>query len=162
MVLSNLCQTMGSEQSTSAGAGQWPQRSVSTAADGRISQFRRGKSLAERSESSTEEHEDSPGNRPGNTSPGPSICSDSDLPYISYTVSRPIGGETGDQVSSIETLYIIGDDSIFFINLFQILLNSPTSSNFNEGGLSEVQFLACICSLVAAQVQIRTDTLQEA
>ncbi|KAF7274876.1 BLOC-1 related complex subunit 5 [Rhynchophorus ferrugineus] len=25
------------------------------------------------------------------TSPGPSICSDTDLPYISYTVNRPIG-----------------------------------------------------------------------
>lgn len=86
---------MGSEQSTGAGAGQWPQRSVSAAAaDGRVNQFRRGKSLVERSESSTEDHDDSPGNRPGNTSPGPSICSDSDLPYISYTVSRPIGGET--------------------------------------------------------------------
>ncbi|XP_034247397.1 BLOC-1-related complex subunit 5 isoform X2 [Thrips palmi] len=84
---------MGSEQSTSAGggAGQWPQRSVSAAADSRVNQFRRGKSLAERSESSMEDHDDSPGNRPGNTSPGPSICSDSDLPYISYTVSRPIG-----------------------------------------------------------------------
>ncbi|XP_046384367.1 BLOC-1-related complex subunit 5 [Ischnura elegans] len=29
--------------------------------------------------------------RPGSISPGPSICSDSDLPYISYTVNRPIG-----------------------------------------------------------------------
>lgn len=83
---------MGSEQSTSAGTGQWPQRSVSAASDSRVNQFRRGKSLAERSDNSTEEPEgDSPGNRPGNTSPGPSICSDSDLPYISYTVSRPIG-----------------------------------------------------------------------
>lgn len=82
---------MGSEQSTSAGAGQWPQRSVSAAGDSRVNQFRRGKSLVERSESSTEEHDESSGNRPGNTSPGPSICSDSDLPYISYTVSRPIG-----------------------------------------------------------------------
>jgi hypothetical protein len=26
------------------------------------------------------------------SSPGPSVCSDSELPYISYTVSRPIGG----------------------------------------------------------------------
>lgn len=31
--------------------------------------------------------------RPGSTSPGPSVCSDTDLPYISYTVNRPIGGE---------------------------------------------------------------------
>lgn len=30
--------------------------------------------------------------RPGSISPGPSVCSDSDLPYISYTVNRPIGG----------------------------------------------------------------------
>ncbi|KAJ1527464.1 hypothetical protein ONE63_007439 [Megalurothrips usitatus] len=82
---------MGSEQSTPAGAGQWPQRSVSTSADTRVNQFRRGKSLGERSENSSEDHDDSPGSRPGNTSPGPSICSDSDLPYISYTVSRPIG-----------------------------------------------------------------------
>lgn len=27
-------------------------------------------------------------------SPGPSVCSDVDLPYISYTVNRPIGGNT--------------------------------------------------------------------
>lgn len=26
-------------------------------------------------------------------SPGPSVCSDTDLPYISYTVNRPIGGK---------------------------------------------------------------------
>lgn len=31
--------------------------------------------------------------RPGSTSPGPSVCSDTDLPYISYTVNRPIGGK---------------------------------------------------------------------
>ncbi|XP_037801998.1 BLOC-1-related complex subunit 5-like [Penaeus monodon] len=30
-------------------------------------------------------------NRPTSTSPRPSICSDSDLPYIPYTVNRPIG-----------------------------------------------------------------------
>uniref|UniRef100_A0A6A7FVP1 BLOC-1-related complex subunit 5 n=1 Tax=Hirondellea gigas TaxID=1518452 RepID=A0A6A7FVP1_9CRUS len=29
--------------------------------------------------------------RPVSTSPRPSICSDTDLPYISYTVNRPIG-----------------------------------------------------------------------
>ncbi|KAG7167956.1 BLOC-1-related complex subunit 5-like 1 [Homarus americanus] len=29
--------------------------------------------------------------RPTSTSPRPSICSDADLPYISYTVNRPIG-----------------------------------------------------------------------
>lgn len=31
--------------------------------------------------------------RPGSISPGPSVCSDIDLPYISYTVNRPIGGK---------------------------------------------------------------------
>lgn len=31
--------------------------------------------------------------RPGSISPGPSVCSDVDLPYISYTVNRPIGGK---------------------------------------------------------------------
>lgn len=28
----------------------------------------------------------------GTNSPEPSVCSDSELPYISYTVNRPIGG----------------------------------------------------------------------
>ncbi|XP_071517472.1 BLOC-1-related complex subunit 5 [Panulirus ornatus] len=32
-----------------------------------------------------------PSTRPTSTSPRPSICSDGDLPYISYTVNRPIG-----------------------------------------------------------------------
>lgn len=31
--------------------------------------------------------------RPGSISPGPSVCSDIDLPYISYTVNQPIGGK---------------------------------------------------------------------
>ena len=30
---------------------------------------------------------------PVSSSPRPSISSDADLPYISYTVNRPIGGE---------------------------------------------------------------------
>ncbi|KAJ8919643.1 hypothetical protein NQ315_006169 [Exocentrus adspersus] len=34
---------------------------------------------------------DAESNRPGSISPGPSVCSDIDLPYISYTVNRPIG-----------------------------------------------------------------------
>jgi hypothetical protein len=46
--------------------------------------LRRGKSVPNRENIS----EDTP---PRCTSPGPSICSDSDLPYISYTVNRPIG-----------------------------------------------------------------------
>lgn len=31
--------------------------------------------------------------RTRSSSPGPSISSDSDIPYISYTVNRPIGGK---------------------------------------------------------------------
>ncbi|XP_018305950.1 loss of heterozygosity 12 chromosomal region 1 protein homolog [Mycetomoellerius zeteki] len=50
----------------------------------RTSQLRRGKSVPNRERMP----EDTP---PRCTSPGASICSDSDLPYISYTVNRPIG-----------------------------------------------------------------------
>lgn len=70
---------MGSEQSTQQTGAPTSNRERS------VNQFRRGKSIPER-----EVLEDS--DRPGSISPGPSICSDSDLPYISYTVSRPIGG----------------------------------------------------------------------
>ena len=40
--------------------------------------------------------------RPGSISPGPSVCSDTDLPYISYTVNRPIGGAN----SFIATVFV--------------------------------------------------------
>ncbi|XP_058796542.1 BLOC-1-related complex subunit 5 [Phymastichus coffea] len=46
--------------------------------------LRRGKSVPSRESVAV----DTP---PRCISPGPSICSDSDLPYISYTVNRPIG-----------------------------------------------------------------------
>lgn len=42
---------------------------------------------------STVTAENAEGIRPGSISPGPSVCSDTDLPYISYTVNRPIGGK---------------------------------------------------------------------
>lgn len=58
---------MGSEQSTQANP-----------------QLRRGKSVPNPESTSDE----SPTRC---ISPGPSVCSDSDLPYISYTVNRPIG-----------------------------------------------------------------------
>lgn len=32
--------------------------------------------------------------RSGSSSPGPSICSDNDVPYVSYTLNAPIGGNT--------------------------------------------------------------------
>ncbi|KAJ8664351.1 hypothetical protein QAD02_006013 [Eretmocerus hayati] len=67
---------MGSEQSTLDGQGE---RGRSKSAP-----LRRGKSVPNR-EAVTE------GTPPRCTSPGLSVCSDSDLPYISYTVNRPIG-----------------------------------------------------------------------
>ncbi|KAK7873285.1 hypothetical protein R5R35_011351 [Gryllus longicercus] len=70
---------MGSEQSSQQGGG--PSGQART-----VGQLRRGKSIPEREMVSGED-----GARPGSISPGPSICSDSDLPYISYTVNRPIG-----------------------------------------------------------------------
>lgn len=42
--------------------------------------------------------------RPGSISPGPSVCSDTDLPYISYTVNRPIGGK---HISKVEPYSIL-------------------------------------------------------
>lgn len=71
---------MGSEQSSQANPSQ----------ASRIGQLRRGKSVPESKRAQEENMETS---RPGSISPGPSVCSDSDLPYISYTVNRPIGGK---------------------------------------------------------------------
>ncbi|KAG7210453.1 hypothetical protein KM043_011981 [Ampulex compressa] len=69
---------MGSEQST--------QNGTQGASGGRprTAQLRRGKSVPNRERVP----EATP---PRCISPGASICSDSDLPYISYTVNRPIG-----------------------------------------------------------------------
>ena len=50
----------------------------------RTTPLRRGKSVPNRESLP----DDTP---PRCSSPGPSVCSDSDLPYISYTVNRPIG-----------------------------------------------------------------------
>lgn len=68
---------MGSEQSSQANPSQ----------ASRMGQLKRGKSVPESKRPEQETIE-----RPGSISPGPSVCSDSDLPYISYTVNRPIGG----------------------------------------------------------------------
>jgi hypothetical protein len=70
---------MGSEHSSQQGH---------VPSSGGRANLQRGKSVPER-ETGPESGE---GIRPGSISPGPSICSDSDLPYISYTVNRPIGG----------------------------------------------------------------------
>lgn len=66
---------MGSEQSTQPGD--------------KSNRLKRGKSVPERTrqDSDTSDLE-----RPGSASPVMSVCSDSDLPYISYTVNKPIGG----------------------------------------------------------------------
>ncbi|EFN84905.1 Loss of heterozygosity 12 chromosomal region 1 protein-like protein [Harpegnathos saltator] len=69
---------MGSEQSSQGG------NQNANSGRARTGQLRRGKSVPNRERVP----EDTP---PRCTSPGASICSDSDLPYISYTVNRPIG-----------------------------------------------------------------------
>ncbi|CAD1469750.1 unnamed protein product [Heterotrigona itama] len=69
---------MGSEQSSQGGT-----QSANTNRTRNVP-LRRGKSVPNRERVP----EDTP---PRCTSPGASICSDSDLPYISYTVNRPIG-----------------------------------------------------------------------
>lgn len=69
---------MGSEQSS-----QSSNQDVNSGR-ARAGQLRRGKSVPN--------HERKPEDTPPRCiSPGASICSDSDLPYISYTVNRPIG-----------------------------------------------------------------------
>lgn len=69
---------MGSEQSSQQGKAV-------------RSGLRRGKSVPEyRAEERNKNDEEI--SNPGTISPEPSVCSDSDLPYISYTVNRPIGG----------------------------------------------------------------------
>ncbi|XP_066587888.1 BLOC-1-related complex subunit 5 isoform X2 [Prorops nasuta] len=65
---------MGSEQSSQS----------TSSSRARATQLRRGKSVPNRDAVP----EDTP---PRCISPGASVCSDSDLPYISYTVNRPIG-----------------------------------------------------------------------
>lgn len=69
---------MGSEQSSQSN------NQGTNSGRARTSQLRRGKSVPNREKMP----EDTP---PRCTSPGASICSDSDLPYIPYTVNRPIG-----------------------------------------------------------------------
>lgn len=68
---------MGSEQSMSP--KKQPQRAPPV---------RRGHTIATSSFPETRRQDPTPS---GNNSPGASMCSDSELPYISYTVDRPIG-----------------------------------------------------------------------
>ncbi|OXU22000.1 hypothetical protein TSAR_016571 [Trichomalopsis sarcophagae] len=71
---------MGSEHSSQSVEAQGEGRST------RAAPLRRGKSVPNRESVLPDD-----GTPPRCISPGPSICSDSDLPYISYTVNRPIG-----------------------------------------------------------------------
>lgn len=72
---------MGSEQSSQLGG--------KTPAD-KSTRLKRGKSVPERSRHDSDNTSDV--EQPGSASPVMSVCSDSDLPYISYTVNKPIGG----------------------------------------------------------------------
>ncbi|XP_056630865.1 BLOC-1-related complex subunit 5 [Diorhabda sublineata] len=81
---------MGSEHSSQSGT-QNAQRQTSFSKDrSKLPNIRRQHTIANPGGSDfTGENVDV--NRPGSISPGPSVCSDVDLPYISYTVNRPIG-----------------------------------------------------------------------
>ncbi|KAJ8706202.1 hypothetical protein PYW08_010828 [Mythimna loreyi] len=70
---------MGSEQSTLP-----PKKQAQ-----RAPPVRRGHTIAVPNSSEPSRSTDLPAS--GNNSPGTSVCSDSELPYISYTVDRPIG-----------------------------------------------------------------------
>lgn len=70
---------MGSEQSSQHG------KSIRTG-------LRRGKSVPNYRPENEENNDEDDDVETGTISPEPSVCSDSDLPYISYTVNRPIGG----------------------------------------------------------------------
>ncbi|XP_018566892.1 BLOC-1-related complex subunit 5 isoform X2 [Anoplophora glabripennis] len=78
---------MGSEHSSQSGAHS--QRQGSLNKNGvKQSNIRRQHTIANPGGT---ENINSENGRPGSISPGPSVCSDIDLPYISYTVNRPIG-----------------------------------------------------------------------
>lgn len=70
---------MGSEQSSQHGKAV-------------RSGLRRGKSVPDYRPEDKQDGEDDTEDNTRTISPEPSVCSDSELPYISYTVNRPIGG----------------------------------------------------------------------
>lgn len=83
---------MGSEQSSQSGGD-------GRSAGKNATKLKRGKSVPESSwprGSSQDSGQHGGGSRAAsaNTSPGHSVCSDVDLPYVSYTVNRPIGGKS--------------------------------------------------------------------
>lgn len=74
---------MGSEQSS---------QSNSSESGSKNPKLKRGKSVPESSWPRNSQDGQHSRAASTNTSPGHSVCSDVDLPYISYTVNRPIGG----------------------------------------------------------------------
>ncbi|XP_018318678.1 BLOC-1-related complex subunit 5 [Agrilus planipennis] len=82
---------MGSEHSTlGVSSNIARQANLNSGASGRRnSNFKRQHTIANPGNNS--EVIDNTENRPRSISPGPSLCSDVDLPYISYTVNQPIG-----------------------------------------------------------------------
>ncbi|XP_025406225.1 BLOC-1-related complex subunit 5 [Sipha flava] len=73
---------MGSEQSSQSNASE---------SGSKNSKLKRGKSVPESSWPCNSQDSQHSRAASANTSPGHSVCSDVDLPYISYTVNRPIG-----------------------------------------------------------------------
>jgi len=75
---------MGSEQSSQSNTSQSGSKNP---------KLKRGKSVPEsswpRNSSQDGQHSRAAS---ANTSPGHSVCSENDLPYVSYTINRPIGG----------------------------------------------------------------------
>lgn len=82
---------MGSEQSAQSHLGPTRSGSLNRNESEKPTTVRRQHTIANPGERPLSEHIEGGVERPGSTSPGPSVCSDSDLPYISYTVNRPIG-----------------------------------------------------------------------
>ncbi|KAL3270513.1 hypothetical protein HHI36_021053 [Cryptolaemus montrouzieri] len=79
---------MGSEHSAQSNASA--KRPLDTNS-GNFTNLRRQHTIANPGAPHTEFESEGAVGRPRSTSPGPSLCSDVDLPYISYTVNRPIG-----------------------------------------------------------------------
>lgn len=107
---------MGSEQSSQQNVGSKSGRSHLP------SQLKRGKTVP--GPSSQEDEEDN--ERNGSISPGPSVCSDSDLPYISYTVNRPIGGNYKNNFNIYWNLFSTLNSSV---------IDSPKLSSKPSGAL---------------------------
>lgn len=110
---------MGSEQSSQSNASESGSKNP---------KLKRGKSVPEsswpRNNSQESQHSRAAS---ANTSPGHSVCSDVDLPYVSYTVNRPIGG--------IIIIIIIGRKR-FVPTLYFFVVDSPKKPSIMNRGRS--------------------------